>query len=178
MADLTYRSENRLSTRGHTDWSAVWAGMFTFIAIWSVFGFLGYAIFASAPGAGLSLAMGVWSVILTAVAMYIGGRQTGKFAELSGRFDGAMHGMIMFGLSVVAVILLTVYGGILFTSTVAAPQMAHQPYLLSVFGGSGWLAFAGFFLGWLGAIVGASTGTSGRLQTQKETNVTNMRPAA
>ena len=49
MADITNNEE--LALRVRTDWGAIWAGVFTFIAIWSVFGFLGMAVFASAAGA-------------------------------------------------------------------------------------------------------------------------------
>jgi len=40
MADVVQRTES-INVRSRTDWGAIWAGMFTFIAIWSVFGLLG-----------------------------------------------------------------------------------------------------------------------------------------
>jgi hypothetical protein len=46
MADLAYRNDI-VPVRRRTDWGAIWAGVFTFIAVWSVFGLLGEAIFAS-----------------------------------------------------------------------------------------------------------------------------------
>lgn len=78
MADLTKESEE-VALRVRTDWGAIWAGVFTFIAIWSVFGFLGMAVFASAanprasfPVTGMSVSMGIWAIVLTIIAMYIG----------------------------------------------------------------------------------------------------------
>src|SRR5690348_15614621 len=87
MADIAYRNEGLSYSRSGTPWGAIWAGLFAFVAIWSVFGLLGEAIFASAanpnsanPVSGMSVGMGVWSVILTIIAMYVGGRVTGALA--------------------------------------------------------------------------------------------------
>jgi hypothetical protein len=43
MAEVTYRNENTIDRGPRTDWGAIWAGVFTFVAIWSVFGLLGIA---------------------------------------------------------------------------------------------------------------------------------------
>ncbi len=75
-------AEIRLGDRGvaaglHLDWSAIWGGVFSFIAIWSVFGLLGTAIFASAanlnairPLDEMGLGIGIWVIVLTIIAMY------------------------------------------------------------------------------------------------------------
>ena len=83
MADLTYRNEAVDRPWRGAGWGAIWAGMFSFIAIWSVFGMLGEAIFAGSanpntaqPVSGMSVGMGFWSVILTIIAMYVAGRVT------------------------------------------------------------------------------------------------------
>jgi hypothetical protein len=44
MADLTVNGEARCSG----DWGAIWAGSFTFVGIWSVFGSLGLIIVPAA----------------------------------------------------------------------------------------------------------------------------------
>src|SRR5438105_3859739 len=112
MADTAYTLETtRITPR--TDWRAIWAGTFIFYAIWAVFGALGIAIFASnanpganAPVLGQSIGMASWGVILTIIAMYVAGRQTGRLAAVRRKHDGLVHGLIMFGMSVVGLILL------------------------------------------------------------------------
>ncbi len=183
MADLAYRNETITYARGRTDWGAIWAGTFTFVAIWSVFGLLGMAIFASnanpnapAPVTGQSIGIAIWSIILTIIAMYVAGRETGRLAAVATRHDGLIHGMIMFGLSVVAAIVITLLGGAVLSGGTGVPGTAHSSYLLSVFADLGWAGFVALFLGWLAAMGGASQGASRRTATVN--NVRDMRPAA
>jgi hypothetical protein len=158
MADLNDTQGNvTIVSRPH--WGAIWAGMFTFIAIWSVFIMLGAGIFAtsasSAPTAtgGLSLGMAVWSVILTLIAMFVAGQVTGRLAGITNSRDGMIHGMVMFGLSVAAALVIGVIGN----STQAGAADASTPYLFAMFANWGWTLFASLFLGWLAAMGGAST---------------------
>ncbi len=180
MAELSYDYE-QVRVRGRTDWGAIWAGVFTFLAIWSVFGALGLAIFASAaspnaanPVGGMGVGMGIWAIVLTIIAMYIAGRETGRLAAVTNRHDGLSHGMIMFGLSVVAAIVLTSVAGSTMASGTAGNAPAHSGYTLGVVADLGWAGFIALFLGWLGALVGASTGV-----TRKPAAVPQqIRPAA
>jgi hypothetical protein len=187
MADLAYGST--MGNRRRTDWGAIWAGVFTFIAIWSVFGLLGMAIFASAanpnaqsPVTGMSLGMGIWAVVLTIIAMYVAGLETGRLAGVTNRHDGLIHGMVMFGLSVVAALVITILGGTSLTSGTGVAGSAHNPYLLSVFSDLGWIGFFSLFLGWLAAMGGASTraGSSASTARTGQTSETTRRihPAA
>ncbi len=89
MVDTTYQNVNVAPLRATISWAAVWAGVFAFIAIWSVFGLLGMAIFASAanpsaqqPVTGMNVGMGIWAIILTAIAMWVAGRVTGHLAGI------------------------------------------------------------------------------------------------
>jgi len=181
MADVVYQTDS--SQPKLINWSAIWAGLFTFVGIWSVFGLLGLAIFAPTAGAstmqptvGTSVGLGIWTIVLAAVAMYVAGRQTGRFAATSARQDGLAHGMIMFGLAVTSAVVLTLSGRILFTAIPAAEATLRSPYLLRMFAGSGWFAFVALFLGWLAAMLGASTG--GRQKLATTSNVKDIRPAA
>jgi hypothetical protein len=175
MADLGMRGEGRDFSLGSIDWSAIWAGLFTFVGIWSVFELLGLAI---SPGAtaGAKVGLGIWSIILTAIAMFIAGRLTGSSLRLRGPYDGARHGMIMFGLSLTGAILLMMSGSVLLADSPAVNTSARTSDLVSVFTSSDWVPFATLFLGWLGAIIGASSG--GPAKTEERSNVTQMRPAA
>lgn len=162
MADLGYQSEN-VRVAAHPNWGAIWAGMFTFVAIWAVFGTLGLGLFASAanpsapePIAGMSVGMAVWGIILTIIAMFVAGRVTGQLAGINNSRDGMVHGMVMFGLSIAAALLLVVIGGNALGST-QVDGTTHSPWVLTIFSDLGWVLFVSLFLGWLAAMGGAST---------------------
>src|SRR6185312_14608482 len=191
MADIAYRNEAFTYSATRVNWGAIWAGVFTFVAIWSVFGVLGMAIFASnanpnatAPVTGQSAGMAVWAIILTIIAMYVAGLETGRLATVSTRHDGLIHGMIMFGLSVVAAIILTVLGGALLSGgTGIQTTSAHSGYVLGIFADLGWSGFVALLLGWLAAMGGGSQGAGRRINPNvssnpRDTNVRDIRPAA
>jgi len=188
MAEIPYRNDTVVVTSSRTDWGAIWAGVFTFAAIWSVFGVLGTAVFASAANANaahpvtdMSIGMGIWAVVLTIIAMYVAGRETGRLAAVTNRHDGLIHGMIMFGLSVIAALVLTSLGGMTLSTGAGTPGAAHSPYFLGMFAGLGWIGFLSLFLGWLAAMGGASTGAGTFLRkttTTTSADVHTIRPAA
>lgn len=180
MAEFEYRNEIIRNPR--TDWGAVWSGVFTFVAIWSVFGALGFTIFAAAanpsaanPVTGMGAGIGVWVVILTIIAMYVAGRETSHSDSITNRHDGIRHGMIMFGLSVVSALVLTAFGGTAINTGTSFTAVTHSSYLLGVFAGIGWIGFVALFLGWLAAMGGASMTIPARSQSQGPQQV---RPAA
>lgn len=167
-----------LSTRRmRTDWGAIWAGMFSFIAIWSVFGSLGLAIFASTatpaaahPLTSMGWGMGIWAIVLTIIAMYVGGRVTGHLAGLTRRQDGMLHGQIMFGLSCVAVLVLAV----LASDSLAARQgTAVTTQSFSMVAGLGWAGFLSLLLGWLAALGGATTGVHKQAEVAPDLHTTS-----
>ena len=164
MAELT-TTNREITLRPRTDWGAIWGGVFIFVAIWSVFGLLGMALFAGAanpraaqPLTGMSVGMGVWAIVLTIIAMYVAGRETGRLAAVTNRHDGWIHGMIMFGLSVVASLVLTILAGATLAGGTGVEGSAHSPYLIDIFTALGWIGFLSLFLGWLAAMGGASSG--------------------
>ena len=169
---LTYENQTAVA-RPLADWRAIWAGVFTFIAIWSVFGFLGLAIFAGAanpnstqPIMGMSAGMGIWAIVLTIIAMYVAGRETGRLAAITNRHDGMIHGMIMFGLSVGAVVVITALaGGFFGTSTADGTRIGN---VLSITANVSWILFVSLFLGWLAAMGGASTGAAKRSRPEQQ----------
>jgi hypothetical protein len=172
MPEIVRTAEVRPQLATSTDWSAVWAGLFTFIGIWAVFGLLGYAIFPR-NGNGTDLAFGIWSIILTAIAMFVAGRVTGRLAGLAGSSDGVRHGMIMFGLAVVATIVLT-YWGNAYLSGMPASSTFARANAESIVSTNLWIGFVALLLGWLGAMLGASAAKAPRVQE----NVKEIRPAA
>jgi hypothetical protein len=172
MSDMVYRSDVPAYRR--TDWGAIWAGVFSFIAIWSVFGVLGTAIFSSAarpnaaaPSTGMSVGMGIWGVILTIIAMYVAGLETGRLAGVTNKTDAAIHGMVMFGLSIAATLVITILAGTAVFGGPAVPGNANMssPYLLTLLSDLGWIGFFSLFLGWLAAMGGASQAISTKLRS-------------
>jgi hypothetical protein len=161
MAAATYANENLIVARRGVKWGAVWAGVFTFAAIEAVFGMLAVAIFVSPvnpaavhPITGLSVGASIWAIVLTVIAMYVAGMITGRLAEVSTRNEGAALGQVMFGLSVLGVLLLTLLAGVgMAAGAAAASPVAH---VVNALAGIGWATFIALILGWLGAMIGGS----------------------
>ena len=182
MSDTAFRTQNPIfySSRPQTNWGAIWAGVFTFAAIWSVFEALGLAIFNGASShaatvtTGISLGMSIWTIILTIIAMYVAGLETGRLAGVETRHDGLVHGIIMFGLAVVSATVLTSLGAMW-----AAGVTVHNGYLVGLTTGTVWVEFLALFLGWLAAMGGASMGVvRSRAPRQAVQPPIEMRPAA
>jgi hypothetical protein len=87
-----------------------------------------------------------------------------------------MWGMAMFGLSVIATIVVLVLGGTALSGGTGVAGGAHSPYMLTVFSDIGWIGFVSLFLGWLAAMGGAAH--SARNQARTVNNVRDIRPAA
>lgn len=185
MSDIAYRNQDVYYSARRTNWGAIWIGTFAFVAIWSVFGVLGEAIFSSSanpssaePVGGMSVGLGVWCTILTIIAMYVAGRVTAHFAGLADRAGRITHGMAMFGLSVIGVVLMVILGGSAMSGGMGVPGSTHSPYILTVFSDIGWVGFASLFLGWLAAMGGAAHGPFGTTLAREDKNVRQVRPAA
>lgn len=178
MATVNYPTSEVRPLVTRPNWGAIWAGVFAFIAIWSVFGLLGMAIFASTanpnvpePVTGMSLGMAIWTVILTIIAMYVAGRVTGHLAGIANAREGVTHGMIMFGLAVTsAVAIIAFAGGAAAGSPALAAAGPHSAYALTLFADMGWAGFVSLLLGWIAAMGGASTGSH---KVARETTVTS-----
>ena len=186
MADLAYRNDMAVTT-GNPRWGAIWAGVFAFVAIWSVFGSLGAAIFASAanpnaaaPVSGMGWGIGIWSIVLTAIAMFVAGRVTAHLAGVEDRGTAMLQGLTMFGLSVVSAVVIIVLGGAAMSGGTGVNGTVHSASLLDTFAGLGWAGFLSLFFGWLTAMWGASTGvkTTAAVNTADTRNVRSFRPAA
>src|SRR6185312_1204482 len=163
MAQLTYVKENVAFFRSKTDCGCTWSRVFTFVEIVIVFGTLGVAIFASSanpntarPVLGMSMGIGVWAIVLTIIAMYVAGRETSHLAAVSSRHDGLVHGMAMFGLSVIAAIIVAAVGGTAIRS--GTENVTITPYIFTLAADLGWVGFTSLFLGWLAAMWGAASG--------------------
>lgn len=189
MADIAYSTDvayrnNSWTTGRSTDWGAIWAGVFAFAAIWSVFGTLGEAIFASSanpnaaqPVSGMSVGMGIWSIILTIIAMFVAGRVTVDLARAVDRGRKLLYANAMFGLSVVSSIVLLSLAGAVLSGGTGVAGGPHSGYTLTILADLGWIGFVALFLGWLAAMGGASSGAKSVVRTSGE-NIREIRPAA
>jgi hypothetical protein len=108
--------------------------------------------------------------------MYVAGRVTGALSGATNHREGMMYGMTVFGLSVIATILIIVVGGAALTGDTGVAGGAHSPYMLTVFSDIGWIGFVALFLGWLAAMGGAAHAT--RAVAKPVNNVRDIRPAA
>lgn len=183
MAEIAYRNEGPASVIARPNWGAIWAGMFTFLAIWSVFGLLGEAIFASSTsphaanpvGGGIDWGISVWSIILTAISMYVAGRITSHVSGVQTRSDAIAQGQVMFGLSAAAIAILVLLAGALISG---GNVNASEPYAVHVLTTVGWPGFVAFFLGWVCAMGGAAHNVKGSLAGRTTSdNVRDIRAA-
>lgn len=135
-----------------TPWGAVWAGAFSAAAIWAVFGQLGVAIFRSVGTlhtTGVDWGMGVWSIILTGIALFVGGTVTARLGDLKTSRDAIMAGQTMFGLVAVGVVLVLALMG-------AGTNAAAPSYVGYVIRSAGWFGWLAVLCGWAGAMAGAA----------------------
>lgn len=174
MADLTYRRE--APVRLVTDWGAIWAGMFVYYAIWLVFGTLGLACFGSAGYTGV-WGYGAWAIVLNVIAMFVAGLATGRNAAVLPE-QGVRHGMTMFGLANVGIVLLVAIGYAMGRALAAGTTQVQNGFN---YAGYLWPLWIALFLGWLAAIGGAQAGMRRRhevvVRSESEEPV-SIRPAA
>ena len=140
-----------------TAWGAIFGGTFVYIAVMSTFGLmLSSAIFSSSGWT--SLGFTIWNAIVAIISLYIAGRATSHLARVTDRSIGMWHGLITFGMSFIATVL--VLGIALATaapfSRAAAGNTNVAGNLISVASGGGWVLWCGMFLGFIAAAIGGS----------------------
>jgi len=104
---------------GHVKWSAIFAGTVITLVVMLTLIMLGLAVgFATInpateenPFGGLGIGTAIWWVISSIIAYFLGGWVSSRVAGLQRVFDGALHGLVTWGL----VTLLTMF---MLTSTV------------------------------------------------------------
>jgi len=163
--------------RPRTDWSAIWGGAFIFAAIWAVFESLALAIFGvPAAMSGTGAGMAIWTIILTIIAMYVAGIETGRMSGAASGRDGLVYGLMMFGLSTVGAVVLTAIAGAVLSYGAGATASTHSMWATGLTSGMAWTGFLSLFLGWLAAMGGASSGVE--RQSMDTRRPVPMRPAA
>lgn len=162
MAEEVYRV-TRPDLVSHTRWGAIFAGTFAALAVWATFGALGMAIFANIanpnaprPLTGMPVGEGFWIVILSMIALYVGGRVTGALTDAETKGDSIIHGFVMFGLSAFAAILITtMLAGSSSVSAVPSASAAHSPSVLTDIADGGYVIFIALVLSMCTAVWGS-----------------------
>lgn len=123
MADIEVTRGREAAVVEHTgfrlSWGAVLAGLVVATALHLTLALLGVAIGLSAwdpavPGgtrAGdVAAGVGIWTAISGLIALFIGGMTTGRLAGVLNRKDGALHGVVMWGLTMILITWLMISG--------------------------------------------------------------------
>ena len=96
-------------------WGAVFAGFVVATMLYITLTLFGIAIGFSTwevgdPAADLGSGVGIWTALSALIALFIGGLTTGRLAGVVTRGDGAVHGVVMWGISTIANLLLLASG--------------------------------------------------------------------
>ncbi len=105
-------------------WSAIFAGTVLVLAIEVLLGVLGAGFglghvrpgAESTPNAGaFSMAAGIWWFVSTIIALVLGCFAAARMAGVASRFDGALHGLVIWGLTllITAYLLTSAIGGLI-----------------------------------------------------------------
>jgi cytochrome b561 len=150
-------------------WSGIFAGTFLFLAIEATFGILGAAVFATVTnpssvnpvGHGISTGVGIWTVVLSIIALYCAGKLAGRLSGASTRNLGMHAGLVTFGMSIFTSLLLA---GMVLESTVGGVTSigSNTTRLVDILTTGGYWMFVALILGMIaagwGGIHGATTG--------------------
>lgn len=96
-------------------WGAVFAGLVVATAVQIVLTLLGAGIGFAAwePGEsarGLGIGAGIWALLSVLISLFVGGMTTGRLAGILTRRDGALHGVLLWGLSTIVTVWLLASG--------------------------------------------------------------------
>jgi len=147
-------------------WGAIFAGTFVFLAIEVTFGLLGTAIFASAsnPNAshgGINAGIGIWAIVLSFIALYFAGKTAGRLSAAPNRNVGIYHGLVTYGMSIFAAILVIALAVGSTTSASTGVAQFSNSTIVNTIGAAGWWVFFTCLAGMIAAAIGGSHGAVG-----------------
>lgn len=108
--------------RDRTRWGSIWAGALVVLSTYLVLQLLFFALGIldlGFDGGGSATAATIVSGILALVAFFLGGLAAGASALWRGASDGLMHGVLVWALSVIAILASVLLGGGALLGTVA-----------------------------------------------------------
>jgi hypothetical protein len=96
-------------------WGAIFAGLVVALVVQVVLSVLGLAIGLTIwdpgdPAAHLGRGAGIWAAVAALISLFAGGLVAGRLAGVLTPGDGALHGGILWGLSVILTLWLTMAG--------------------------------------------------------------------
>lgn len=105
MADIAVKRDVVVEHTGfRLSWGAIFAGFIVATMLQIVLALLGVAVGFTTwdpgdPARDLGMGMGIWLAISALVSLFVGGLTTGRLAGVLTRGDGAIHGVVMWGLA-------------------------------------------------------------------------------
>jgi hypothetical protein len=146
-------AEESMFRKERISWPAIFAGTFIALGIEATFGLLGVAVLHPSLFLGrLGPAAGIWLVVLSVIALYVGAQAARRLSGTTDRIAGAYHGLATFGLSVFAALLVA----LLLAGSAATAVLTGLSNMVSA--GSGWWLFLTLGLSGLAAITGGLSG--------------------
>lgn len=162
-------------------WKSILAGVVSGLAIWMMLYTLGIAVGLTTIDPARAESMratgifsGVWTLAAPIIALFIGGAVAGRGAGPVTRGEGALHGLVTWGLTILigawlvsnvltgAMVFATQFSGS-FQGPGAMTGRADLPTQLEAIraaGGAFWSLFGSIFLAMLAALAGAALGVS------------------
>lgn len=104
-----------LNAMSRISWGAIFGGAFIAMFFQLLLGLLGLAIGLTVldpgqaiPARGLTIGAGIWMVLTTIISVFIGAFAAGRFAGLSAKYDGLLHGVATLAfLSILSIFLVS-----------------------------------------------------------------------
>jgi hypothetical protein len=157
--------------RAGASWSSIFAGTFVFLAIETTFGLLGAAVFPGMHvGGGLGVGPGIWMIILSIIALFFGAKAAGHLSGEVRRLNGMYYGLVTFGLSIVACVVIAAL-------VAGNTPNAGSASLAMLDANAGWL-FVTMILGGIAAGIGGAQRVPIRTELAVAQPPVSMRPAA
>lgn len=97
--------------RDRVRWGPVWAGTLVALAVFVVLQLFFFAVGVLGPGYGGNTTGTVVSGVLGLVAFFIGGLLAGASTAWRGAGDGLLHGVLVWALSMLGILVLALIGG-------------------------------------------------------------------
>lgn len=124
MADIGVKRTGDAAVIEHTgfrlSWGAIFAGLIVATGLHLALALLGVAIgmsawnpadpFRTIGADDVATGVGIWTAISGIIALFIGGMTTGRLAGLLTAGDGALHGVVMWALTMIVILWLLVSG--------------------------------------------------------------------
>jgi hypothetical protein len=99
------------SGRDRVRWGPVWAGVIVALAVFVVLQLFFFAVGVLGPGYGGNTTGGIVSGVLALVSFFIGGLLAGASTVWRGAGDGLLHGVLVWSLSMLGILVLALVGG-------------------------------------------------------------------